>query len=174
MDEGDFVLVIEDADGTEVVRIVQSMQHGRPVQGEWIPLDATDVKDQPELVGRYLIHRVELLRPVGATSTRRRLRVAHCFTRRLQVDAATTAEPSASSLEAFAGKLDEATAAEVARRTRELATDLDDLADEVALAVNSGARLDHRVVDRLNDASRRAKQVALGTMLRAKQPDATA
>jgi hypothetical protein len=78
----------------------------------------------------------------------------------------------APALASLSNDLDEATAAEVAKKSRELATDLDELADELAAAFHGGVvgAFDRRLVDRLNDASRRAKQVSLSALFRAKFP----
>lgn len=165
MDVHDYVLVIQDDSGAEVARIVQSAGSLPPKPGDETPLDLADVKDTPELAGRYIVERVVHLPAPSRTSTRRRYKIPHCFVRRL---ASVPAEPQRKSSDV----LDEATAAEVARRNRDLATDLDDVADELALAVHrvGPATIDPKLVDRLNDASRRAKQVAFTAIFKSKAP----
>jgi hypothetical protein len=59
-------------------------------------------------------------------------------------------------------------AAEIAHTDRQLATDLDDIADEVAVLINEGAPIDRSVVERLNEARCIAKQNSFRALVHAK------
>lgn len=163
MDAGDYVLVIEDDNGAEIDRVLQCAGSQPPREGDETPLDLADVKDRPHLVGRYMVRQVAHLPAPGKTSTRRRFKVPHCYVRRVR------AEPAPESVRVV---LDEPTVAvaDLMHKSRELATELDDVADEVALAVNKGEVVDRQIVERLNKASRRAKQVSLTALVRTKKP----
>ena len=154
----DYVLVVEDEEGQQLAVVLETDCSRAPLVGEEVPLRPESVEEAPQLAGTYVVHRVAHLAAPGSAVTIERYTVPWCYARR---------RPQLAS---FNGEIDRATAAELAQRSRDLATDLDDLADEVALAIHAGAAgsLDLRVVERLNDASRRAKQVSISTLVRSR------
>jgi hypothetical protein len=154
----DYALVIEDDTGRQLAVVVESGLSRAPLIGEEISLRQERVKDAPELAGSYVIHRVAHLPEPGGAVTIERYTIPWCYARRR------------AQLEPIAGELNRAAAAELAQRNRDLATELDDMADEVALAIHDGTAgdLDPKLVERLNDASRRAKQVSVSALLRSR------
>jgi hypothetical protein len=168
----DYVLVIEDAGGKQLAVVEQSNRSRAPLSGEQVQLKERFTKDKPELAGTYIVSRVAHLPPPWAPVTINRYTLPWCYARRPAVaspEAATTPIPPLGPAEP---DLDQTTAAEVARKSRDLATELDDLADELAVAFHGGVagKLDRSLVQRLSDASRRAKQVSLSALFRAKIP----
>jgi hypothetical protein len=132
----------------------------------------------PHLAGTYLVKRVAHLPPPNAPVTINRYTIPWCYARRAGGDSLLPAPPSQPSamgttalLEPVPGdQLDDSTVAELSQRSRQIATDLGDLAEELAAAIHRGAAgtvgLD--LVQRLDDASRRAKQVAFSALFRAR------
>jgi hypothetical protein len=109
--------------------------------------------------------------PPWAPVTINKYTLPWCYARR-PVQVRPAGAQAAPVLESLESDLDPTTAAEVARKSRDLATELDDLADELAVAFHGGAAgtLDRTLVERLSQASRKAKQVSLSALFRAKLP----
>jgi hypothetical protein len=167
----DYVLVIEDEQGKELAVVEQSDRSRAPVVGEEVELRGSIAKTKPQLAGKYIVERVAHLPPPWAPVTINRYTLPWCYARR-PAQERTAGAQAAPALESLDSDLDQTTAAEVARKSRDLATELDDLADELAVAFHGGVAgsLDRKLVDRLSDASRKAKQVSLSALFRAKFP----
>jgi hypothetical protein len=171
----DYVLVVEDHDGKELAVVEQTDRSRAPLVGEEVQLRAHVVKEKPHLAGAYVVQRVAHLPPPWAPVTINKYTLPWCYARSVASTVARDQSAATSprvSLEPLPGDMDQTTAAEVARKSRDLATDLDDMADELAVAFHGGAagELDRKLVERLSEASRRAKQVSLSALFRAKIP----
>lgn len=173
----DYVLVIEDDAGQPLALTVQKDTRA-PIAGEEVPLQERAVKEMPHLAGRYIVKRVAHLPPPNAPVTINRYTIPWCYARRVGGGSLISAPPSQRSTTHASGKLDplpgddldESTVAELSQRSRQIATDLGDMAEELAAAVHSGmaGTVGLDMVQRLDDASRRMKQVALSTLFRAR------
>lgn len=173
----DYVLVLEDAAGRQLALAVQKDSRA-PIVGEEVPLHERAANEAPHLAGTYVIHRVAHLPPPNAAVTIERYTIPWCYARRLASE--SRAESSAQSalvetrgfgpLGSVEGAFDQTTAAELSEKSRGIATDLGDMAEEVAAAVHSGAAgtLGLDLVQRLDDASRRAKQVAMSSLFKSR------
>jgi hypothetical protein len=170
MEPGDYMVIIEDDNGVEIARVLQSCDSQLPRIGEGIVLEPDDVKDRPRLAGAYRIRELnQQPRPGERGKNRRNFKIPFLYVRadRGAVNAAA-ASPTRSALSSLDGDLDRMLAAEIAHSDRQLATDLDDIADEVALLINDGAPLDRSIVDRLNDARCVLKQNSIRALVHAK------
>src|SRR2546428_825134 len=146
MEVGDYMVIIEDDNGVEIARVRQSSDSQLPRIGEGVVLEADEVKDRPQLAGRYRVRDLNQQLPPGDRGkNRRNFKIPFLYVR---ADRGTmTARPA--TLAALDGELDRSAVAEIALSDRQLATDLDDIADEVALLVNDGAAPDRSLVERL-------------------------
>ena len=172
----DYVLVLEDDAGRQLALTVQKDSRA-PIVGEELPLDDRAAKEVPHLAGTYVVHRVAHLPPPNAAITIERYTIPWCYARRAGTDSRATQGAKAAlqaqgfgPLESVEGALDQTTAAELSEKSRSIATDLGDIAEEVAAAVHSGAAgtLGLDLVQRLDDASRRAKQVAFSALFKSR------
>lgn len=168
----DYVIVLEDDDGRQLAMALQKDSRA-PIVGEEVPLQEHVAKEVPHLAGTYVVHRVAHLPPPNAAVTIERYTIPWCYARRPRgrdqlSEAAKTRAPGAGPRGSIEGALGEATAGEFAEKSRSIATDLGNMAEELAAAVHGGAAgsvgLD--LVQRLDDASRRVKQLSLSALLK--------
>lgn len=161
MEFGDYMVIIEDDDGVEIGRVLQSSDSQLPRIGEGVVLESEEVKGQPHLAGRYRVRDMnQQLRPGDRGKNRRNFKIPFLYVRPDRGPGVHLQDVKASPapLAALDGDLDSTTVAEIALSDRQLATDLDDIADEVALLVNDGAAPDRSLVERINEARCVAKQ----------------
>jgi hypothetical protein len=173
----EYVLVIEDDAGRQLARALQKDSRA-PIAGEEVPLQDRAAKETPHLAGMYLVHRVTHLPPPGAAVTIERYTLPWCHARRVGGDSPALAagQPpqgqtrGVGALEPLDTDLDQTTAGELSQKSRDIATDLGDIAEEVASAIHGGTagNLGLDLVKRLDDASRRAKQVSLSALFRSR------
>jgi len=165
----EYVLVVEDDAGRQLALVVQRDSRA-PIAGEEVPLKDRAAKEMPHLAGTYVVHRVAHLPPPGAAITIDRYTLPWCYARRAGGAGLAVQPPGSAPLEAIEGDFDQKTAAELSEKSRAIATDIGDLAEEVAAAIHSGnaGSLGLDLVHRLDDASRRAKQVALSALFRSR------
>lgn len=174
MDVGEYVLVIEDDQGNPIAKLRQVARTTAPDIGHATTVDENDTPDAT-LHGLYRVRDVHLVSDPNPAS-RRSYKIPYVYVRRGSatdgplVDADPTEDvpmgdepnkrdalPSPESPQSPDERAD--LFASVAEDFRELATELGEEHDELALAVReSNGQLDPALPDRLHNLSRRAKQ----------------
>jgi hypothetical protein len=172
MEPGDYMVIIEDDNGAELGRVLQSSDSKLPEIGHGVVIEPDEVPDRPHLARAYRIRDINQ-QPSPSDQlkrgkTRRRFKIPFVYVRAdrgvpLQPPSATT--PTGVPLGSLDGDLSRSVADEIARSGRQLATDLDDITDEVALAINEGTPLDRSLIERLNEARCLAKQNSLRALV---------
>lgn len=162
----DYVLVLEDDAGRQLVMAIQKDSRA-PIVGEEVPLQEHVAKEVPHLAGTYVVHRVAHLPPPNATITIERYTLPWCYARRPITAYSTTEVPAVDPKDS---RFDDATAADFAERSRGIATDLSDIAEEIAAKVHGGeaGTIQVDIVRRVDEASRRAKHLAISALTRNK------
>jgi hypothetical protein len=171
---GDYMMIIEDDDGREIIRFQQSNERQLPRQGEGIVILPDDIRNRPQLapfVGRYIVRQIDSETPpwaLGRSSYNKQ--VPFCYVRadRGEAPQKDSPERSAGTFTAVPGDLDPVVALEIARRDRQLAGMIDDIADEVALHINEGEPLDPALVHRLAQARSMANHSSVSALVHAK------
>lgn len=159
----DYVLVLEDGAGRQLAMAIQKDSRA-PIVGEEVPLQEHVAKEVPHLAGTYVVHRVAHLPPPNATITIERYTIPWCYARRPEAALSTTG----MALDPKEPTFDDATAAEFAERSRGIATELSDIAEEIAAKVHSGeaGTIQVDIARRVDEASRRAKHLAISALTR--------
>jgi hypothetical protein len=170
---GDYMMIIEDDDGREIIRFQRSNEHQLPRQGEGIIILPDDIRNRPQLaafVGRYIVRQIDSETPpwaLGRSSYNKQ--VPFCYVRVDRGEAQkVSAEGSSGTLTTVPGDLAPAVALEIARRDRQLAGMIDDVADEVALHINEGEPLDPALVERLAQIRSMANRSSVSALVHAK------
>jgi hypothetical protein len=171
---GDYMMIIENDEGREITRFLQSNDRQLPRQGEGIVVLADDVRNHQDLVhlvGRYLVRQIDYETPpsaLGRSSYNKKIPFCYVRVDRGQGMRTVSAERSPVGFTAVPGDLDPAVALEIARRDRQLAGLIDDIADEVALHINEGAPLDRSLVERLAHLRSMANRSSVSALVHAK------
>lgn len=166
----DYVLVLEDGAGRQLAMAMQKDSRA-PIIGEEVPLQERAAKEVPHLAGTCVVHRVAHLAPPNATVTIERYTIPWCYARRHGETSAPTLSGAAHHagvgvVAAADATFDDATAAEFAEKSRGIATDLSDIAEEIAAKVHSGEAGTIRadLAQRVDEASRKAKQLSVSAL----------
>jgi hypothetical protein len=156
---GDYVLVLEGAEGDVLATLLRTDYSWPPLAGEGCLVRASEVRELPHLAGSYRVHFVDHRPPPDGTVTIADYSIPWCYARPSRHTGVKHREenPTGSGqLAALNGDADRIAA--LAEDFREFSTELNELRDKVALATREGGRLDPTVPEQLHDLSRRAKQ----------------
>jgi hypothetical protein len=177
MEPGDFLVIIEDDNGVEIGRVRQSSDWELPLIGHGVLIEPYEVEDRPHLAGAYRIRDINQQPDPSEREkrgkTRRIFKIPFVYVRPDRgANAAPVATGDGSALAPVEANHDSGVPAEITLSSRKLATDLDDLADDISQRIHHGQPVDHAVVDKLNDLSREAKQVWVRTLVHSKSDNA--